>query len=184
MKDKILSLLALVALIIILIVGGKPKTDPRVKEASNSTSFSTEPVKPEGFNADKVTVGIPTRVIIPKVSIDLPVKYSRIVRGYWEVFPDTAAWGEGSGLPGSVGNQVIFAHAREGLFLPLKGVSVGDRVYVTTEDDWFSYEVKEITEVFPDQKEVIMPTTDETLTLYTCTGFEDAKRLIVVAKRV
>lgn len=38
-------------------------------------------------------------------------------------------------------------------------------------------------EVLPESVEVVAPTTDETLTLYTCTGFADQKRLIVTAKR-
>lgn len=125
----------------------------------------------------------PTRIIIPAVSIDLEVKTSKIVRGYWEVFDHTAAWGEQSGYPGQPGNQVIFAHARKGLFLPLKDVQMGAKVYVMTDDKWYSYEVKEIKAVYPNQLEVIAPTTDETLTLYTCTGYEDSKRLILVAKR-
>ena len=49
---------------------------------------------------------------------------------------------------------------------------------------WYSYEVVDIKEVYPNQTEVIEETDDETLTLYTCSGFADSKRLIVVAKRV
>jgi LPXTG-site transpeptidase (sortase) family protein len=126
----------------------------------------------------------PVRVIIPSLSIDLSVQHAKIISGYWQVFEDTAAWGEGSGYPGAVGNQVIFAHARKGLFLPLKEITLGTKIYVMTDDKWYEYEVKEIKDVFPGQVEVIAPTTDETLTLYTCTGYEDSKRLIVVAKRV
>jgi LPXTG-site transpeptidase (sortase) family protein len=123
-------------------------------------------------------------VIIPAVSIDITVQHAKIIAGYWQVFNDTAAWGEESGYPGKPGNQVIFAHARKGLFLPLKDVTTGMKVYVMTDNAWYAYEVKEIKAVYPNQKEVIAPTTDETLTLYTCTGYEDSKRLIVIAKRV
>ena len=49
---------------------------------------------------------------------------------------------------------------------------------------WFNYTVSEIKEVIPSQIEVIAPTPDETLTLYTCSGFGDSMRLIVIAKRV
>lgn len=127
---------------------------------------------------------VPIRIIIPKISIDLPVKTAKIIAGYWQVFEDTAAWGEESGYPGKPGNQVIFAHAKKGLFLPLRNIAVGDKVYVITDSDWYTYEVKEINSVYPNQKEVVAPTTDETLTIYTCSGFEDSKRLIVIAKRV
>ncbi|HET7098831.1 MAG TPA: sortase [Patescibacteria group bacterium] len=126
----------------------------------------------------------PIRVIIPTVSIDLSVQHSKIIAGYWQVFDDTAAWGEQSGYPGQPGNQVIFAHAREGLFLPLKDIKIGAKIYVMTDDKWFAYEVKEIKDVLPNQIEVIAPTLDETLTIYTCTGYQDSKRLIVTAKRI
>lgn len=125
----------------------------------------------------------PNRIILPDLSIDLPVKKAKVITGYWEVFTDTAGWGEGSGIPGQPGNQVIFAHAREGLFLPLRKIKRGMKIYVFNQDKYFSYEVKEIKEVLPNQIETIAPTSDETLTLYTCSGFEDSKRLIVVAKR-
>lgn len=148
-------------------------------------TFANEPVKIEGFEeVKKEEDKEPTRVIIPDVGIDLPVSRAEVIHGYWEVFPDKAAWGSGSGYPGEPGNQVVFAHVREGLFLPLKDVKIDDKVYIFTKDGWFDYKIVEIKEVYPNQVEVVAPTDDETLTLYTCTGYQDTKRLIVVAKRV
>ena len=148
------------------------------------SSFENEPVKIQGFRAeDVVEKSGPERIVISEVSIDLPVKKARIIDGYWEVFPDSAGWGEGSGVPGHPGNQVIFAHARKGLFLPLRQVRVGMNIEVLTDDGKYTYEIIEMKEMSPSQTEVIAPTTDERLTLYTCSGFKDAKRLIVVAKR-
>lgn len=126
----------------------------------------------------------PVKITIPVLSIDLPVKEAKIVNGYWELFDDAAGWGEGSARPDEAGNQVIFAHAREGLFLPLKKIKKGQKIVIYTKDKWYEYNVEEIKEVLPNQVEVIAPTTDETLTLYTCSGFSDSKRLIVVAKRI
>jgi sortase A len=157
---------------------------PRLQGTSEDT-FASEPVKVQGFGqqADEAA-SIPQRIIIPELSIDLPVRKAPIVKGYWQVFPDSAAWGEGSGYPGKPGNEVIFAHAREGLFLPLKDVKEGMKVYVLADAAWYGYEVRQIKEVYPNQIEVIAPTEEETLTLYTCTGFQDSERLIVVAKRL
>ena len=171
---------------IALVVLGAILISGRNRIATNlGTSFADEPVEVSGFTIAEVDEGkLPERIVIPALSVDIAVKRAQIKGGYWEVFPDSAGWGEGSGLPGESGNQVIFAHAREGLFLPLQKIEVGMRVYVFTESDWYSYEVIEIKEVFPNQTEVIEPTEDERLTLYTCSGFTDSKRLIVVAKRV
>jgi sortase A len=150
-----------------------------------SDSFASEPVKVEGFSLSEAPQDkIPSRIIIPSLLIDLEVKPARNISGYWEVFLDSAAWGEGSGLPGEAGNQVIYAHARKSLFLPLRQIEVGTKVYVFTKEAWYAYEVKEIKEVRPTELQVIAPTRDETLTLYTCSGFSDSKRLIVVAKPV
>lgn len=197
-----LALLALGA----LLVFGKPKNISQ----ETSYTFADEPVKVEGFSPQEGIQNYPKRIVIPALAIDLEVKKAEIIKGFWEVFEDSAAWGEGSGLPGEAGNQVIFAHAREGLFLPLKDVKEGMKIYVLTEDsldlsslppslaepireetgkeslrrsNWYSYEVTEIKQVFPYETEVIAPTEGETLTLYTCSGYADSKRLIVVGKR-
>lgn len=163
-----------------ILVFGRPSPIPNERPNASYT-FAEEPVEIKGFGEES-TGDVPTKVVIPELSVDLEVRPSEVVNGYWEVFPDRAAWGAGSGFPGESGNQVIFAHAREGIFLPLKDIEVGMNVYVTTEESWYSYKVEEIKEVTPDEVEVIRPTEDETLTLYTCSGFNDEKRLIVIAK--
>ena len=180
LKDKVGLGIALILLGIIFVFGGAG-----LFKRTNSETFASEPVRIEGFIASEEALEkIPQRIILPELSIDLPVKNSGLINGYWQVFIDAAGWGEGSGLPGQPGNQVIFAHARRGLFLPLKDVEIGNKVYVLSKETWYQYEVKEIKQVLPSQVEVIAPTEDETLTLYTCSGFTDSKRLIVVAKRV
>lgn len=124
----------------------------------------------------------PQRILIPKLNIDLYVVEAKVVNGYWETSETVASHGMGSGNPGELGNIVISAHAREGMFENLRNVQKGDQIYLLTKDSWYRYSVSEIKEVRPNQLEVISPTADETLTLYTCTGFTDEKRLIVVAK--
>ena len=148
------------------------------------TSFEGEPVEVRGLDDSGYDGSlVPQRIVIPKLSLDLEVREAKIINGYWEVFAASGAWGSGSGLPGQVGNQVIFAHAKEGLFLPLKNAKIADIIYVLTPISWYKYEVSEIKEVMPNQTEIIAPTNDETLTLYTCSGFRDTKRLIIIAKR-
>ena len=123
----------------------------------------------------------PVRILIPNAAIDLKVIDAQIVNGYWELSDTTASYGLGSGHPGEKNNTVIFAHARVGLFYNLKDVKVNDTVYVFTKDKWYRYKVNKIDAVYPNQTEVIKPTKTQVLTLYTCTGFYDEKRLIVTA---
>lgn len=123
----------------------------------------------------------PIRIIIPKTEIDLPILPSKVINGYWELSETGASYGLGSGYPGEKGNIVIFAHAKEDLFYGLKDIEEEDVIYVLSKEKWYSYKVYKIDEVYPNKKEVIMPTETETLTLFTCTGFFDEKRLVVKA---
>lgn len=143
---------------------------------------SKNPIKiNQALYASKDTANNPVRILIPKASIDLSVIDAKVVDGYWELSENTASYGLGSGQPGQKGNTVIFAHAREGLFYNLKDVKQGDLVYVFTKNLWYRYKINKITAVYPNQVDVIAPTKNEVLTLYTCTGFSDEKRLIVQA---
>jgi LPXTG-site transpeptidase (sortase) family protein len=155
----------------------------------DENSFSSEPVKineqllksPGVKDKKKI---VPDRITIPLLGIDIAIKQSQVKNGYWEVFPDSAGWGTGSAYPEDNGNQVIFAHAREGLFLPLKNSKIGQYVYIFAKEKWYQYQISNIKEVTPQTLEVIAPTTEPILTLYTCSGFSDSKRLIVTAKKV
>jgi LPXTG-site transpeptidase (sortase) family protein len=174
-----------------------PKSSPTALTTSSITpsptgvvaSFATEPVTIDrGLLKDRskqeATKAPPERILIPDLGLDVPVKTAEIVKGYWEVFPDSAGFGLGSAYPDENGNQVIFAHAREGLFLPLKKAKEGQKILVLTRDKWYSYEITGIKSVSPDDTDVIAPSDTAVLTLYTCTGFADSKRLIVTAKKV
>lgn len=121
------------------------------------------------------------RILIPGKSIDLVVRHAKIIKGYWETSEGSASHGEGSANPGERGNVVVFAHARVGLFYNLKDVKEDDIVYIFTKDRWYRYKVSEIKAVYPNQIETVGPTDKEVLTLFTCSGFFDEKRLIVKA---
>lgn len=124
----------------------------------------------------------PVRIVIPSLAMDLPVVEARVIAGFWELSETSASHGVGSANPGDIGNSVIFAHARTELFGPIRDIKNDATVYVMTNDRWYRYRVVEIKLVDPNAVEVIAPTADETLTLYTCSGFLDTKRLIVIAK--
>lgn len=178
----------------ILLIGLSMAASPKKQEslhqvsAQGITSFSQEPVSVDkkllGDAGNQKSHDSPLRIVIPAVAIDLPVKEAKVVDGYWEVFPDSANFGLGSAYPDQDGNQVIFAHAREGLFAPLKKVTVGEQIYVFTANKWYTYQVDSIKDVSPSDLSVIGPSDNARLTLYTCSGFSDNQRRIVSAKRV
>ncbi len=151
------------------------------KVASNSADTGPIQIDPTLLGGQEATQP-PERIVIPTLSIDLSVVEANVVNGYWELSETTASHGVGSANPGENGNIIVFAHAREGLFMPLRNIKTGDTVYILTKDRWHRYSVSQTQEVAPTETQVISPTTSETLTLYTCSGFLDSKRLIVTAK--
>jgi LPXTG-site transpeptidase (sortase) family protein len=173
LKYKLIGLLFLVIALAILFL-------PQILIISKNNKNNSIQISPS-LLTQKITQNNPVRILIPKANIDLNVVNARIINGYWELSENTASYGVGSGQLGDKGNVVIFAHAREGLFYNLKDIKVNDIIYVFNKDSWFRYKVNLITSVYPNQTEIITPTKTETLTLYTCTGFYDEKRLIVKA---
>jgi len=165
-----------------------PTSSPEITtEVKKPTISEKEPIKVSQELTKKIdTTGeeIPVRIIIPKLAIDIPVTESKVIDGYWELSDDKASFGLGSAFPGDLGNSVIFAHAREVLLGPLKRISLKDNIHILTKKHYFSYEVTEVKSVYPNQVEVVGPTQDERLTLFTCSGFLDNQRLVVIAKRI
>ncbi|RKM55550.1 class D sortase [Butyrivibrio sp. X503] len=93
----------------------------------------------------------------------------------------------GTASPGEIGNCVIAGHRNYNFgkyFNRLDEVEVGDEIFVDTRDDTYEYKVTEIKVVNPEDVEILDPTDDEQLTLYTCTPIYIAThRLVVIAKR-
>jgi len=171
--NKIIGLIFVLAALALLIFPIHPPTQkPSTK---NPITINSQLLKSQNIENN------PVRIILPKSNIDLTVVNARVINGYWELSENSASYGLGSGQPGTKSNTVIFAHARNGLFYNLKDVKLNDAIYVFTKDKWYRYKVNKITAVYPNQVDVIQPTKTETLTLYTCTGFSDEKRLIVQA---
>lgn len=124
----------------------------------------------------------PVRIIIPKIPVDLEVTPARIIGSKWETTNSGASYMMGSSVPSEKGNTVIYGHAKNEIFGGLKKVKTGDAIYVLTAEKWYRYKVAEVRSVKPTDTEVIAPTTEKTLTLFTCTAFLDSKRLVVIAK--
>lgn len=143
-----------------------------------------EPIRPDLSFSVVATGKPPIKIIIPQINIDVSVKPAQLINGYWETSEDSASFGLGSAPPGSVGNTVIFAHAREKLFLTLKDIKLKSKIYILTDTQWYTYEVENIKEVWPNDTYVISPTKNRKLTIFTCSGFFDTKRLVVTANPI
>ena len=90
-------------------------------------------------------------------------------------------------LPGQPGNTAIAGHRTTygHPFFDLNDVQIGDDILVATHTETYRYSVISHEDVLPSDVAVVAPTTDNRLTLTTCTPrYSASKRLIVVAKLV
>jgi sortase A len=89
-------------------------------------------------------------------------------------------------LPWLPGNSAVAAH-RDSYFRPLKGIRPDDDLRLTTAQGTFTYKVKRVSIVRPEDLSVLRATEVPTLTLITCYPFayigHAPKRFIVQAER-
>lgn len=124
----------------------------------------------------------PVRLVISRLGIDLPVEEAVIVNNLWPVSGRAALHLDASPIPGDVGNSVIYGHNWASLLGPLKSARVGDQIEVTLGDAATRlFRVEYLAVVTPDQTHILDQTSDRRLTIYTCVGFLDGKRLVIVA---
>lgn len=124
------------------------------------------------------------RLVIPSLLIDEPIKEGRDIKtinngGTWRR-PNTSD-------PSQDKNTVIVGHryTYSGLstFYNLDKLKQGDKIIIYWQGEEYDYRVSEIRVVAASTTEIEEPTTEPTLTLYTCTPLWSAKdRLVVTAK--
>lgn len=143
-----------------------PTIVPGVLPGGNGTPGET-------FPADRVA----TRIVVPRLQIDLPVILQVGDAGDYPLC-DVALYQPLLGQPGQGRATYIYAHAREGMFLPLLVASqvndgrslIGDAVQVYTSDDYvFQYQIAEVHRHVTDLNDAFAATT-ETLYLQTSEG--------------
>lgn len=133
------------------------------------------------FATESTEMPVPVSINIPGIPRLLVVEAGKI-NGTWSVSEKAANHVRGSANPGSPGNIIIYAHNTAPLFGRLKRVKPDDTITVTTTDaDRHTYRVIEIRTVTTDQTALLQQTSQEMLTLYTCTGWLDSKRLVIRA---
>lgn len=125
---------------------------------------------------------MPIGVKIESVEIDLPIYVSEINGTTWQTSEQGVSYLKSSPLPGEKGNAVLYGHNWPKLLGPLHNVHVGDRISVVYSDKRvITFTVAYITIVSPDQIKILESSDDSRLTVYTCTGFLDSKRLVLTA---
>lgn len=118
--------------------------------------------------------GIPVRVAISDVGIDVPVQkgFYDSDKKIWTLSLDKAQFAMMSKKPNTIeGNTYIYGHARTNVFAPLLKAKVGATAVVHTEDGQeFSYRLKTILVVKPEDSTILQYHGSPILTLQTCSG--------------
>jgi LPXTG-site transpeptidase (sortase) family protein len=125
---------------------------------------------------------LPIKISIPTAQVNLSMIESQIVNGVWETSDKFATHLNTSARPNEGGNIIVYGHNLRRIFGPLKQVKKGDEINLTTTDGKvISYQVIAIEIVEPENIDLVLPTKSEVLTVYTCTGWLDSKRLVIKA---
>lgn len=133
---------------------------------------------PENKAAQKIKT-----ISVPKLEKNLGVEDGSFVNGRWEVSEDGVSYYTDSNLPQDGGNTVLYGHNKERILGGLEALKAGDRIDLTLEDGKIlSYEVTETKTIKPTEVDILNQTENHRLTIYTCTGFLDSARFVVIAK--
>lgn len=148
---------------------------------SQILSFDSLPLNSQtDFN--RAASHMPQSIEITRLAIRLDVKPAFIYGRTWQINKSGASYLTASQRPGEHGNVVIYAHNKRDLFGPLQLTKIGDPITIWTRDGKeYSYKVVKTLIVAPSQVNVLKSNGIEELTLFTCTGFADTKRLVVKA---
>ncbi len=134
----------------------------------------------------KINLGIPNRVVVDGVSIDLPVRTGSYdpTNKTWTLDTSSAFYADRSvPVNDSNGTTLIYGHAQWGLFAKLPEITEGATAKVYTDSGKvFSYTFQSSRQVTPDDTSVFVTSGDPTLALQTCSGPFDTYRTLVSFK--
>lgn len=180
---------------------GGPATSVTLTATLAITTPAASPT-PGALPARPPAASPPTRLVIPKISLDIPVlmvgtrttQSSGKSRTVWADVPNAGGFHQTSAYPGNIGNTVINGHRDilGAVFRHLDLVEVGDEITLYVGDVAYPYRVVEILvvpEVFAsasqraENQRLIGYMPEERLTLVTCTPVALAThRLLVIAR--
>lgn len=141
------------------------------------------PKKTELINQISQPLPKPQTLYIPKLSRTLQISEGTVLGNRWTISPTGVSYLATSAAPGS-GNSVIYGHNLANILGDLYLVQNGDPIYVVlSTGNIVKYQVFEQKEVTPETVGILDPSEDSLLTVYTCSGFLDTARFVVVAKQ-
>lgn len=158
-----------------------PSTHPllaQAKEKSDTESTQNQSEKTQSLKY------LPQEILLPQNQRRLPIVPGSIENGEWEIARDgITLLTENQGQPIDQNNTgyILYGHNWPVLLGQLKHAKIGDTLELVFENKTQTYQIDSMFEVSPDQLEVLELAKPNTVLLYTCTGFLDSKRLVLLA---
>jgi LPXTG-site transpeptidase (sortase) family protein len=133
-------------------------------------------------NQSVVTEVKPVKIIVPSLNIENVIYSSKIENNKWEATTKGISYLSTSPVPGQNGNSILYGHNWPSLLGNLSSIKPGDTIIITSDHGKkLVFEVEYTSVVTPDDVSVLSQTKDKRITLYTCIGFLDSHRFVVVA---
>ena len=163
----LLILYGMTAVVFVVLAQPRPPVNPY-------TPVANQIVKPRPLAPRLAVQGIPVRIAVPSLGIDLPVRTERYdeASGTWPVDNSGAFYADTS-VPVNDNNGVtlIYAHAQSGLFDVLPSINADAEALVTTDNGHiFHYRFASMQAVDPGDVSVFRVSGPPQLVLQTCTG--------------
>ena len=118
---------------------------------------------------------------IPSIGVNLPIVGIPANKDGWDItwLGAQAGWLEGTAYPTLEGNTVITAHVylpngKPGPFVDLKNLRWGNRFYILINGMRYTYEVRVVARVKPDDETILAHENLDWVTLITCAGYDEA----------
>lgn len=175
MKSRLANLLTTFGLICLVLAAFLcwRRTTPRRLSFNLKTSPPTE---------KNISPLEPKTLIIKDLGIKLPISPSQVKKGKWEASTKGVSYLSTSPIPGEVGNSILYGHDWPNLLGNLVKIKPGQEVEILFNDgSTEKFTVKITQTVTPEQTNILAPSNDQRITLYTCIGFLDRKRFAVTA---
>jgi LPXTG-site transpeptidase (sortase) family protein len=114
--------------------------------------------------------------------VDSPIETQILQDNRWTISDKQASYLDQSARPGEEGNIIVYGHNTRKIMGNIRALKGNEDITLTTEEGVeHVYTIETIVEVDPSDTKYLEPTSEETLTLYTCSGFFDKQRFIVQA---
>lgn len=128
-------------------------------------------------------VALPVRLVIPDLRIDVPIVPGRFINREWQLSDQAVSllsdptWPSGHGY-------VFYGHNWNSLFGNLHQAVPGQKLTLIYNDGTIQhYLIDSSFTVSPEQLEVLNYATADHVLLYTCSGWLDLQRLVVIARQ-